>query len=135
GGHEIGQGRIGVATVGERRPAAQEQQSAAAAVDEIVDELLLRRREVVGLYAADDQSLEREQVLGFGREALLEVLLPHAGRELPVELVLRGADDGGQLDVRVVVERAPYELVLPPRLALEVQNARLAIFHVDLAPD
>ena len=96
-----------VAAIGKRRAASHEQQAAAAAIHEIADQLLLRGCEIVRLHAADDQPLELEQILGLGREALFQILLFRTGRELPVQLVLRGAHHRPQLDIRVVVERSP----------------------------
>src|SRR5580693_4919154 len=94
GGRQLGrdqilQRRAGIPAVGERGAAAREQQTAAAAIHEIANQLLLRGREVIGLHAADDEALESKKLVGFGGEAIFELVLVLGA--LHVELILRGA--------------------------------------------
>ena len=73
--HQIGHGRVLITAVGKAGPPAHKQHPASAAVHKIVDELLLRRREVTGLHIVDHEALEFEQVFGFCREAVLQLLM------------------------------------------------------------
>ncbi len=51
---QVGKRSFLVATVGQRRPAAQEQQTAAAPIDELLDQILLRGSEIIRLDACPE---------------------------------------------------------------------------------
>ncbi len=96
-----------------------------------MDQLLLRGREITGVHRADDQSLIAEQILSARREAIGELL--GIGDALAIDLVFRGAQHRGELDHRIVVGRTADELVFPPGLAFEIQNAARLGFRIDQA--
>ena len=116
-----------VAAVGERSPAAQEQQSAAAAIDKLLDHLLLRVGEVPALHTSQNQSVKGEKIVWFGRESIRQ--LAWIFYALPVQLVLRGAQQRDDMQRRIILHSAAQELIFPARLAFHVQNAARAAIH------
>ena len=116
------------AAIGERELAAEQQQAAAAAIDELVDQFLLAGSEIAGFDRADDQSLIGEKILGAGGKAVGQFF--GIGDSLAVDLVFAGADDGDDLHHAVVLFGLADELVLPARLAFDIEDA--ARFGADI---
>ena len=121
------------AAVGEREAAAEQQQAAAAPIDELPNQLPLGRREIGRFDRTDDERLIGEQVLRARRKTLRQFL--RVLDALAVDLVFGGAQHRDQLHDAVVVFGAPDELVLPARLAFDVEHAALVRFDVDQAGD
>ena len=94
---------------------------------EIMPELVVG--EEARLDRAEDETVVAEQLLALGREPALELagLVELEAREP----VLRGALEDDQLQVLVAGDRAPQELELEARLALEVEDLLDAVVDLD----
>src|SRR6185503_7634654 len=115
----VGHRRAAVPAFAERAGAAEHQQAAAAAIDEVRDHLQLIGAEGGRLDTAENQPLEREQLVARLREAAEQLVRRvHVETE---ELVVRRALQRDDLQVLVVGHGAADELHLRARLALEVE--------------
>ena len=125
----FGDRRPGPSAFGERSPAAEHQQAAAALADEVGEHPQLLGRERRRFDAAEDQRAVLEQLVARLREAADQLF--GAADVLPVVLVLGGAQQADDLQVLVVLHGAADELVLGPRLALDVERLLDAVHHLD----
>src|SRR5580658_1213567 len=109
-----------VAAFSQREASAHKQNSAAAAIGEFADQVLLCLREIVGFHAADDETVESEQLLGLGGETFFQLV--RVGKALPVDLILGGPQHGGKLQTAVVLGGAADEFEFPARLAFDIKD-------------
>ncbi len=128
GGQELDVGGLLPAAVGERILAAQKQDAAATPVDEILDEGLLPGRQIRRIHTAENDAVEGEQFLYLSGETVLEFI--RIRQPLAIDLVLRGSQNGHQVNGAVVLDGAAEKLELPARLPFEIKDARLARVHV-----
>ena len=91
---------------------------AAATVGKILEQRLLAGGQIGCIHAADDDAVKAEQFFHFGGEAVFQFV--GIRDALPVNLILRGAQNGDQIDGAVVFDGAAKKLEFPARLAFEI---------------
>ena len=126
----VGDRRSRVAAFGERARPAEHQQPAAAPLDELADHAQLIAGERARFDAAENQAAVGEQLLARLRKAR-EQLLGIVDVEQPHVLVVRRALQRDDREVLVLVDRAPEELHLRPRLPFVVEHLLAAVGDVD----
>ena len=127
----LGHDAVRPTAVGEAPPPAEHEEAAAALADKVADPGLLILRQLRSGEAADD-----ERIVGKQRVALLGEALGQLGLTLDplaVELVGCRAQETGQADRRILLQRPADELVLPARLAFDVENAAPILRHLNRA--
>ncbi len=125
----VAERRAGEAAFAEGARAAEHQQPAAAPVDELGQHGELVAREGRRLDAAEHEAAVLEELVARLREAA-DQLLGVVDLE-PQVLVVGRALQHDELQLLVVGDRAPQELHLEARLALEVENLLAPVAHVD----
>ena len=102
-GSNSARGEMRIAAFGQGEASAEKQDAAAAAIGEFANQVLLGLGEIVGLHAADDQTIESEQLFGLGRKSFFQLM--RIVEALAVNLVLGGAQHGSKLQAAIVFAR------------------------------
>ena len=121
--------RSDVAALPERTRTTDHQETATATIDEVRNHPQLVAGERARLDAAEHEAAVAEQLLARLRKSADQlVLVVDADAQV---LVVGRPLQGHELQVLVIGHRAPDELHLEARLALEVQNLLFQVAHVD----
>ena len=120
---------VPVAALAESARSPEGQEAAPPLAHEVPEHVELALTEETGLHAAEDHPVVAEEFLAGVRETSGQFL---GVRDVhPVELPLRGADQAGDVQLRVARDRPPQELQLPARLSFEIEQPQRPVVHLE----